>query len=101
MINTKGLHHTDNVVAETGKYICEAGQAQELMHGDTFPACPVTGKNTTWRHSAHKHNTGEIVTETGSYSSDTAEHIMLQAGEVFPNCLRSGTPTQWTHAEHV
>ncbi|KAB7704694.1 hypothetical protein F9802_16060 [Bacillus aerolatus] len=93
------LHHTNDAVLETGKYICAEGAVKELQKGDHFPSCPKTAEPTTWRHAAHEHKTGEKVTETGRYVDEDGDHVDLKNGDTFPNCPKSGSPTAWKHAD--
>ncbi|NHN34462.1 hypothetical protein [Paenibacillus agricola] len=100
MQTTKDLHHTSETVAETGTYICAAGESKELKQGEHFPLCPVTNQTTSWRHADHRHQSGETVTETGAYMDKDGERREFTKGEVFPNCPKSGQPTSWKHAGH-
>ncbi|MBM7648643.1 hypothetical protein JOC78_001589 [Bacillus ectoiniformans] len=97
MANTH-LHHTNDTVKESGKYICAAGEARELQQGDTFPECPVSHEPTTWKHADHEHQSGEDVTETGTYVDRDGEKVELKLGDTFPNCPNTGQPTGWKHA---
>ncbi|GGA12281.1 hypothetical protein GCM10008018_66710 [Paenibacillus marchantiophytorum] len=92
------LHRTNEKVEETGTYICAAGKALQLSHGDVFPYCPVSGNETTWRHANHQHQTGDKVTEAGQYQDADGQTIDLQIGETFPSCPKTGQPTAWHHA---
>ncbi|MBA4494749.1 hypothetical protein ACFO25_17445 [Paenactinomyces guangxiensis] len=40
---------TGDRVREPGQYVSAAGERAEYQEGDTFKACPATGKETTWR----------------------------------------------------
>jgi hypothetical protein len=42
-------YKTGEQVAETGRYACKAGDKKDLNANDTFPVCPVSGGETTWR----------------------------------------------------
>jgi uncharacterized cupin superfamily protein len=98
MKTTTELHHSNEEVMETGRYVCAAGETKEFKQGDKFPMCPRTGEATTWRHADHKHKSGDNVTESGTYQDADGERIELNRGDVFPNCPRSGNPTSWQHA---
>jgi hypothetical protein len=97
MNTTYDLHQTNEVVGETGKYVCAVGETKELQKGERFPACPQTQQPTSWRHADHQHRSGEKVTESGHYKDKNGERIELNQGDVFPNCPRSGQPTSWKH----
>ena len=89
---------TDDVVAETGEYICDSGHKRKLYEGDKFPSCPDTEVITFWRHvEGHFHETGEEVKESGRYVDEDGDEKTLEAGETFPNCPKFGSPTKWTH----
>ncbi|WP_108670309.1 YjzC family protein [Peribacillus acanthi] len=92
------VHKTNETVKESGSYICAEGEKREFQQGDTFPVCPVTGHDTTWRHGNHTHKTGEEVTESGGYVDKDGENIELTKGDTFPDCSNSGQPTEWKHA---
>ncbi len=92
------LHHTHDEVMETGSYVCAAGEKRHLKQGDSFPACPQTGRDTSWRHTDHQHKTGERVTEAGQYIDADGEKIQLNIGDKFPSCPRTGNNTSWMHA---
>ncbi len=40
---------TGERVPEAGRYTCEAGERKEFKNNDDFPACPVSGNETTWK----------------------------------------------------
>lgn len=92
------LHHTNETVEEAGKYVCAAGESRAFKQGDTFPACPKTGNETTWRHSSHQHQTGDRVTEAGQYIDSDGQRTQLNVGDTFPTCPKSGKKTSWTHS---
>ena len=92
------LHHTSEEVMETGHYVCAAGDKRELNRGDRFPACPQSGKDTTWRHTNHHHKTGELVREAGQYIDADGERMSLNVGNKFPSCPKTGNNTTWIHA---
>jgi hypothetical protein len=98
MNTTKDLHQTNETVAETGKYICAAGESKEFQKGEAFPVCPKTNQPTTWRHADHQHKTGDKVTEAGQYIDKDGQQVNLNAGDVFPDCPKSGQETTWKHA---
>jgi len=90
---------TDDVVSETGEYVCDSGHKRKLHKGDKFPSCPDTEIITYWRHvDGHYHETGEDVMESGRYVDEDGDEKMLEAGEKFPSCPKFGSPTKWTHA---
>lgn len=91
------LHHTSDTIMETGQYVCAVGEKRELNKGDSFPACPQSGKDTTWRHANHQHHTGELVTEAGQYIDADGERMNLNVGNRFPS-PKSGSHTTWIHA---
>lgn len=92
------LHYTHDKVMETGSYVCEVGEKRQLQRGDTFPSCPQTGRDTTWRHTNHQHKTGDRVTEAGIYIDTDGEKVQLNIGDKFPPCPRTGNNTSWMHA---
>ncbi len=92
------LHHTHDEVMETGSYVCAAGDKRELEEGGVFPACPRTGRDTSWRHANHQHKTGDKVTEAGQYIDADGERTNLSIGDKFPACPKSGNSTSWMHA---
>lgn len=92
------LHHTNETVPESGKYICAAGETKQFQEGDKFPVCPVTNVSTTWRHANHEHKTGDKVTEAGHYTDKDGQRIELKHGDTFPACPKSGKDTAWKHS---
>ncbi|MDE5413468.1 hypothetical protein [Alkalihalobacterium chitinilyticum] len=40
---------TGERVIETTDYVCDAGVLKQFKNNDTFPVCPVKGRETTWR----------------------------------------------------
>lgn len=98
MLTTKDVHQTNERVEEAGKYICASGEADEFKSGETFPVCPISNEQTTWRHAEHVHKTGESVTENGHYVDSDGERIQLKQGDTFPNCPKSQHPTEWKHS---
>jgi hypothetical protein len=48
MANRNRAFRTGERVTEPGNYVCEAGEKASYREGDTFRACPATGKETTW-----------------------------------------------------
>jgi hypothetical protein len=91
------LHQTNDPIHETGSYVCAAGFTKQLEKGESFPLCPTSKKETTWRHVDHEHQTGEKVTEFGAYVDKDGEHIELFEGDTFPNCPKTGHSTTWKH----
>ncbi|NBD23212.1 hypothetical protein [Paenibacillus glycinis] len=91
------LHRTGEQVEETGRYVCEIGETKQLSRGDSFPACPRTGKATNWRHADHEHKTGQSVTEAGRYVDASGQQVELKVGDAFPSCPSSGKETGWKH----
>ncbi|SET34636.1 hypothetical protein SAMN05421676_104119 [Salinibacillus kushneri] len=43
-------YRTGQGVPLTGEYICQSGEIAKLNENDTFPKCPITGSETTWKH---------------------------------------------------
>lgn len=43
-------YRTGQGVPVSGEYICQSGKKATLNANDKFPACPVSGKETTWTH---------------------------------------------------
>ncbi|WP_169713574.1 hypothetical protein [Paludifilum halophilum] len=39
---------TGERVNDAGKYVSTAGEQNEYREGDTFAACPATGRDTIW-----------------------------------------------------
>lgn len=99
MAHFSDLHHTGETVIESGEYIDSGGTKEELRQGETFPNCPVTGKETTWTHASHTHRTGETVMESGHYIDAHGEHVVLQQGDKFPNCPKTGEAITWSHEQ--
>ncbi|WP_170937603.1 hypothetical protein [Terribacillus saccharophilus] len=52
MSNDTREYRTGQGVPQTGVYICQSGERVEINKDDVFPACPVKGKKTTWKHEA-------------------------------------------------
>lgn len=98
MNTTTDLHKTNEVVEETGKYICAIGDMSIFLKGEKFANCPITNESTTWRHEKHVHNSGDKVTEEGHYEDKDGEHMDFNQGDEFPNCPKSNQPTTWKHA---
>ena len=48
MANRNRAFRTGERVTEPGNYVCEAGEKASYGDGDTFRACPATGKETIW-----------------------------------------------------
>jgi hypothetical protein len=42
-------YRTGDRVIEPGAFVCEVGQRRDLREGDEFPACPESGRETTWK----------------------------------------------------
>jgi len=91
------LHHTHEKVMETGSYVCASGETRHFIEGESFPTCPVTGKDTSWRHSDHQHRTGDKVTEAGQYIDADGEQVRLNIGDTLPSCPKTGKATSWIH----
>lgn len=90
---------TDDIVEETGDYICESGVTRTLEEGSKFPSCPDTEVVTYWKRSnSHSHASGQEVLESGRYVDEDGDEAFLEAGAIFPNCPKSGVPTTWSHA---
>lgn len=90
---------TDDIVEETGDYICESGVTRTLEEGSKFPSCPDTEVVTYWkRANSHSHASGQEVLESGRYVDEDGDEAFLEAGAIFPNCPKSGVPTTWSHA---
>ncbi|GAB3061365.1 hypothetical protein [Virgibacillus ainsalahensis] len=41
---------TGQGVPETGQFICQSGERVTLDKNEEFPACPITGDETTWKN---------------------------------------------------
>jgi hypothetical protein len=41
-------HRTGETVLESGSYISQSGKIKDLKAGEPFPACPDSGRETTW-----------------------------------------------------
>jgi hypothetical protein len=94
---TQNLHQTNELVLETGNYICATGETKELQKEESYPICPKTNQPTTWRHVDHAYKTGDQVTETGFYMDKYGVKIKRKQVDVFPDCQNSGQPTVWKH----
>lgn len=46
-------YRTGQGVPEKGEYICQSGEKAKLNEDENFPACPVNGNETTWKHDDH------------------------------------------------
>jgi hypothetical protein len=44
-------HRTGETVMESGSYISQSGKVKNLKAGELFPACPDSGRETTWGHA--------------------------------------------------
>lgn len=42
-------YRTGDRVKSAGEYQSESGRKMQYREGDTFEACPATGKGTSWR----------------------------------------------------
>jgi predicted RNA-binding Zn-ribbon protein involved in translation (DUF1610 family) len=93
------VHQTGELVIESGAYFCEAGEKREFKQGEIFPACPVNGNETVWRHANHQHKTGDPILESAHYYCTTGQHLDLNQGELFPVCPNTGENTIWKHSE--
>ncbi|MDR6224021.1 hypothetical protein [Desmospora profundinema] len=49
MVDRERAFRTGDRVAEPGDYVCEAGERAAYGEGETFRACPATGKDTEWK----------------------------------------------------
>jgi hypothetical protein len=98
MKNITDLHRTNELVPETGSYICEQGEAKDFREGELFSNCPVSGEHTTWRHADHTHKTGDPVTESGMYVNSDGNKLEMNKGDTFPVCPVSGRDTTWKHS---
>jgi hypothetical protein len=98
MKTLKKLHETNELVPETGTYICQMGESKDFREGELFSNCPVNNDHTTWRHADHEHRTGEKVTEAGQYKDADGELISFKHGDMFPPCPKSGQETTWKHS---
>ncbi|MFC2947058.1 hypothetical protein [Virgibacillus sediminis] len=43
-------YRTGQGVPHDGEFICQSGKKATLSKDDTFPSCPVSGSETTWKH---------------------------------------------------
>ncbi|WP_205520142.1 hypothetical protein [Virgibacillus doumboii] len=44
-------YRTGQGVPASGDYICQSGEKAKLLENDDFPVCPISGKETTWKHN--------------------------------------------------
>ncbi|WP_407269797.1 hypothetical protein [Radiobacillus sp. PE A8.2] len=51
MADTYREYRTGQGVPATGDYICQSGKKATLNEKEHFPACPVSGKDTYWKHN--------------------------------------------------
>ena len=49
MADRNRAFRTGEPVGEPGNYVCESGNRASYREGETFKACPVSGKETTWK----------------------------------------------------
>ncbi|WP_194841297.1 hypothetical protein [Salinibacillus xinjiangensis] len=47
-------YRTGQGVPASGEYICQSGKKAEFNENDTFPVCPVSGEETTWKHDKYE-----------------------------------------------
>lgn len=43
-------YRTGQGVPAEGYYMCQSGEKTKLNKDEKFPACPVNGDETTWKH---------------------------------------------------
>ncbi|WP_179107210.1 hypothetical protein [Sediminibacillus massiliensis] len=43
-------YRTGQGVPKTGNYLCQSGEMSTLKKDESFPSCPVSGKETYWKH---------------------------------------------------
>ncbi|WP_161601392.1 hypothetical protein [Paenibacillus luteus] len=48
MNSTNTSYRTGEIVEHAGNYISESGKKDQLKKGEKFPACPLSGNETTW-----------------------------------------------------
>ncbi|MEV5027173.1 hypothetical protein [Paenibacillus sp. LPE1-1-1.1] len=41
-------YRTGEIVKHAGNYISKSGKENKLQEGEKFPACPISGNETTW-----------------------------------------------------
>jgi hypothetical protein len=97
MKTIKKFHMTNELVPETGTYICEKGVPKDFREGELFSNCPVNEGLTSWSPANHEHKTGETVTEAGMYGDPDGELMDLRQGEPFPICPKTGRNTTWKY----
>jgi hypothetical protein len=44
---------TGERVSEAGEYTCASGERKNLRADEEFPACPISGGETTWRREKY------------------------------------------------
>jgi hypothetical protein len=44
-------HRTGETVMESGSYLSQSGKVKDLKAGEPFPACPDSGRETSWGHA--------------------------------------------------
>ncbi|WP_226037576.1 hypothetical protein [Aquibacillus saliphilus] len=42
------IFNTGQGVPESGEYLCQSGERAKFNKNEEFPACPISGKETTW-----------------------------------------------------
>jgi hypothetical protein len=97
MKTLKKFHLTNELVPETGTYICEKGEPKDFREGELFSNCPVNEDHTSWRRAKDEYKTGDPVTESGMYGDPDGELMDLKQGEPFPVCPKTGRNTTWKH----
>jgi hypothetical protein len=97
MKTIKKFHLTNELVPETGTYICEKGEPKDFREGELFSNCPLDDGHTSWKRASHEHKTGEAVTEAGMYGDPHGELMDLTLGDSFPVCPKTGQNTTWKH----
>ncbi|MGY0694438.1 hypothetical protein ACW2QC_16935 [Virgibacillus sp. FSP13] len=43
-------YRTGQGVPVNGEYICQSGKRVTFSEDEDFPVCPISGKETTWKH---------------------------------------------------
>ncbi|WP_171056413.1 hypothetical protein [Paenibacillus sinopodophylli] len=49
--STDTSYRTGEIVKHAGYYLSESGKKNKLQEGERFPACPISGHETTWSHA--------------------------------------------------
>jgi hypothetical protein len=50
MAETSREYRTGQGVPENGQYMCQSGEKATFKANEKFPTCPVSNKETYWKH---------------------------------------------------